>query len=69
MKPNISEFIYGYALTSELISWHGTSITAAPVFPSLYQEGQAGGGYDVMLPATRYSSFSTVQTLALHGTK
>ena len=49
MKPNISEFSYGYALTSELISWHGTSITAAPVFPSLYQEGQAGGGYDVML--------------------
>lgn len=49
MKPNISEFSYGYALTSELINCYGTSITAAPVFPSLYQEGQAGGGYDVML--------------------
>ena len=49
MKPNISEFSYGYALTSELIHWHGTPITATPVFPSLYQEGQPGGGYDVML--------------------
>ena len=49
MKPDISEFSYGYALTDELIHWHGTTLTAAPVFPSLYQEGQAGGGYDVML--------------------
>lgn len=49
MKPDISEFSYGYALTDELIHWHGTPLTAAPVFPSLYQEGQAGGGYDVML--------------------
>ena len=49
MKPNISEFSYGYALTDELINWHGTRVTAAPVFPSLYKEGQAGGGYDVML--------------------
>lgn len=49
MKPNISEFSYGYALTDELINWHNTRITAAPVFPSLYQEGQTGGGYDVML--------------------
>lgn len=50
MKPDISEFSYGYELTDELIHWHGTNITAAPVFPSLYQEGQTGGGYDVMLP-------------------
>lgn len=49
MKPDISEFSYGYALTDELINWQGTQLTAAPVFPSLYQEGQAGGGYDVML--------------------
>ncbi len=49
MKPNISEFSYGYALTDELIHWYGTPMTAAPVFPSLYQEGQAGGGYDAML--------------------
>ena len=49
MKPEISEFSYGYALIDELINWHGTILTAAPVFPSLYQEGQPGGGYDVML--------------------
>ena len=49
MKPNISEFSFGYALTSELIHWYGMPITAAPIFPSTYQEGQAGGGYDVML--------------------
>ena len=49
MKPDISEFSYGYALTDELINWQGTPLTAAPVFPSLYKEGQPGGGYDVML--------------------
>lgn len=48
MKPEISEFSYGYALTDELIHWHGTALTAAPVFPSLYQEGQVGG-YDLRL--------------------
>lgn len=49
MKPDISEFSYGYALTDELIHWHGMAITAAPVFPSLIQEGQPGGGYDLKL--------------------
>ena len=49
MEPNISEFSYGYAITEELIHWHSTKLTAAPVFPSLYQEGQRGGGWDVML--------------------
>lgn len=49
MKPDISEFSYGYALTDELIHWHGSTLTAAPLFPSLYQEGRPGGGYDLML--------------------
>ena len=49
MKPNISEFSYGYALTEELAKGFGKSITAAPVFPSLYQEGKKGGGWDVKL--------------------
>jgi len=49
MKPKISEFSYGYALTEELIKGFGSSITAAPVFPSLYQEGKKGGGWDVKL--------------------
>ena len=50
MKPNISEFSYGYAVTDELIHWHGLPITASPIFPSHYQEGQPGGGYDLQLP-------------------
>lgn len=48
MTPNISEFSYGYALTDELINWHGMGLNAAPIFPSLYEEGQEGGGYDVL---------------------
>ena len=49
MNPQISEFSYGYVLTDELIHWHNTPLTAAPVFPSLYEEGQQGGGWDVRL--------------------
>lgn len=49
MKPNISEFSYGYALTEELAKGFGSSITASPVFPSLYEEGKTGGGWDVKL--------------------
>lgn len=49
MKPNISEFSYGFALVDELIHWHGLQLTAVPVYPSLYEEGQAGIGYDVQL--------------------
>jgi hypothetical protein len=49
MKPDISEFSYGFALTYELILTPGFPIVAAPVFPSLYQEGKAGGGWDVRL--------------------
>lgn len=49
MRPAISEFSYGYAITDELIHWHGFPLTAAPVLPSLYVEGQPGGGYDLRL--------------------
>lgn len=50
MEPlHFSEFSYGYALTDELIHWYGTPLTAAPVFPSLQEEGMSGGGYDVQL--------------------
>lgn len=49
MRPDISEFSYGYALTDELIHRYRAKLTAAPVFPSLYREGKTGGGYDVML--------------------
>ncbi|PSH04383.1 MAG: hypothetical protein CXZ00_06015 [Acidobacteria bacterium] len=48
-KCEFSEFSYGYCLTEDLIVGQGTPITAAPVFPSLVEEGQAGVGYDVRL--------------------
>lgn len=48
MKPLISEFSYGYAVTEALVQ-ETTFLTEAPYFPSLYQEGQAGGGYDLRL--------------------
>ncbi|WP_426027236.1 hypothetical protein [Brevundimonas sp. TWP2-3-4b2] len=47
MKPQISEFSYGFALTNELVAWE--ELSAAPVFPSLLEEGRPGGGYDVKL--------------------
>lgn len=50
MKSLISEFSYGFALTHEFVSALG-SLSAAPVFPSLIEEGRAGGGYDVKLEA------------------
>lgn len=49
MTPSISEFSYGYAVTNEVVKRLGPSIAAAPQFPTLYAEGQAGGGYDVKI--------------------
>ena len=46
----LSEFSYGYALTEELVRGVTATLAAAPVFPSLYAEGQTGGGWDVMIP-------------------
>src|SRR4051812_2702044 len=46
-KCEFSEFSYGYCLTESLIGGLGTPLTAAPVFPSLVQEGMLG--YDVAL--------------------
>ncbi|MDB5674309.1 MAG: hypothetical protein JWM65_1291 [Sphingomonas bacterium] len=50
MKSLISEFSYGFALTHEFVLSLG-SLTAAPIFPSLIEEGREGGGYDVKLEA------------------
>jgi hypothetical protein len=46
-KCQFSQFSYGYCLTEDLIVGQGTPLTAAPVFPSLIEEGQQGVGYDV----------------------
>lgn len=48
MRSDITEFSYGYALTSNLMDLQPSGI--APIFPNLYQEGTEGGGYDVELP-------------------
>lgn len=47
MIPELSEFSYGFALTNEIVSW--SQLSAAPIFPSLIEEGRKGGGYDVKL--------------------
>ena len=46
MRPDISEFSYGFAITME-IAQGARSLAAAPVFPSLRAEGQHGDGWDV----------------------
>lgn len=50
MKPDISEFSYGYAVTEEIVAKHKKRVVAAPTFPSLIEEGKKGGGYDVKIP-------------------
>ncbi|MGY6278099.1 hypothetical protein [Methylomonas sp. MgM2] len=50
MNPDFSEFSYGYAVTEELVASLKASVVAAPVFPSLYEEGKDGGGYDLKIP-------------------
>ena len=49
MESEFTEFSYGFALTRELVDTDPASIFSAPVFPSLSQEGQPGGGYDLQL--------------------
>lgn len=57
MTPDISEFSYGYALTETLISSVPRAIRAAPIFPSLIDEGKPGGGYDVKIPFAGFPLF------------
>ena len=47
MLPHYSEFSYGFALTNEIVGL--ITLNAAPIFPSLIEEGKTGGGYDVKL--------------------
>ena len=57
MTPDISEFSYGFALTQELISVAEPPLRAAPIFPSLIEEGRPGGGYDVHLDIPGFPLF------------
>ena len=51
MKPEFSEFSYGFVLTNELVDRFSLRrLGVAPSLPSQYAEGQSGGGYDVKLP-------------------
>jgi hypothetical protein len=50
-NAQFSEFSYGYALTDNILHSGLPCTPHAPVFPSLYAEGSAGGGYDVKIPA------------------
>jgi hypothetical protein len=50
MKPDISEFSYGFALTSELIARFGLKRAGAPTFATQQAEAKPGGGWDVRLP-------------------
>lgn len=49
MHPDISEFSFGFALTSELVHLYDFAFIGAPRFPTQNEEG-AIGGYDVALP-------------------
>ena len=50
VKSEFSEFSYGYALTDNLRRSGLGEATAAPVLPSLADEGAAAGGYDLAVP-------------------
>ena len=49
MRPQFSEFTYGFALTHTLIRASHLNLWKAPIFPSLRDEGKRNGGYDVKL--------------------
>ena len=44
---DLSEFTFGFAYTYELANLWKNHLLGAPVIPNQYQEGQAGGGYDL----------------------
>lgn len=50
MLPEISEFSYGYALTSELMNQYQLKSAGAPEFATQSAEGKPGGGWDMKLP-------------------
>lgn len=47
MRPEFSEFTYGFSIVYELSL--ALDCRVAPVFPSLKREGSPGGGYDVQM--------------------
>jgi hypothetical protein len=51
VDPDLSEFSYGFALTSELVARHGLKRAGAPHFATQLAEAKPGGGWDMKLPA------------------
>lgn len=49
MHPDISEFSFGFAFTTELTVRYPITLTGAPRFPTQVEEGKKGG-YDVEIP-------------------
>lgn len=50
MEPDLSEFSYGFALTSELVATYRLKRAGAPEFATQIAEAKAGGGWDMKLP-------------------
>jgi hypothetical protein len=57
MKSRLSEFSYGFAITHDVIRLAEQPLKIAPVFPSLIEEGRAGGGYDMNLDMPGFPLF------------
>jgi hypothetical protein len=57
METRLTEFSYGYCITEEFANGMGPGLKAAPYFPSLYIEGKAGGGFDVLIGSALFLQF------------
>lgn len=69
MRPEFSEFSYGFALTQEVCDLFPERLYA-PAFPSLLAEGQPGGGYDVFIPeAAIFLQFKVSDRLTTRAAK
>lgn len=69
MRPEFSEFSYGFALTQEVCDLFPERLYA-PAFPSLLAEGRAGGGYDVFIPdAAIFLQFKVSDRLTTQAAK
>jgi hypothetical protein len=69
MEPTLTEFSYGYCVTEEFANGMGPGLKAAPYFPSLYTEGQKGGGFDVRIGNVLFLQFKLCEKLTRRSAK
>ena len=69
MEPTLTEFSYGYCVTEEFANRMGVGLKAAPYFPSLYTEGQKGGGFDVRVGSALFLQFKLCEKLTRRSAK